>query len=387
MKTGMKAIVVDDEPLTSEYIGWLLAQAGVDVIACCTEPKAALELIGRHRPDALFLDIEMPEMSGLTLAERANEDGYEGEIVFITAYPDYAIDAFRVNAQNYLLKPVLEEQMNAALERLDRRRDKRSSQSTTVHSGSRAFASFFGTFSLYLGDSPSPVRWPTAKCAELFAFMLLQGANREISKWVLIEALWKDKSAEKADVNLRSTVSRINRTLRGEGSDIALVSVKNGYRLERSGVEIKADAFRIESCALDGSRIGADDFERVAAWTSRCERPFLEHFDGEWCERYRLQYGRYLTEVGRKLLSFCEESEYEPQKMLGLADMLLRHEPYVEPIRASALRLREKHEGRAQALAYYLDYAAMLSRELGTEPGEELRAIYRRWALLGQDDH
>jgi len=81
----IKAIVVDDEALTNDYICRLLRNLDVEVMGY-TNPYEAFDNINIQKPDVLFLDIEMPEMDGLELAEKAHVDGYEGEVVFITAY-------------------------------------------------------------------------------------------------------------------------------------------------------------------------------------------------------------------------------------------------------------------------------------------------------------
>ncbi|XID90243.1 response regulator [Paenibacillaceae bacterium WGS1546] len=372
----MRAIVVDDEPLTGEHIGRLLTEAGVNVLECCADPRQVPEMVDSLRPDVLFLDIEMPEMSGLSLAEHIYAGGSKTEIVFITAYRQYAIEAFRVNAQDYLLKPVMEEDLHRSLERIRRRLVHLPDRPESKRK-SRVEASLFGHFALRLDGSPTPIRWKTSKCEELLVYMLLQREDAEVSKWTLIEALWKEKNIEKAEINLRSTISRLNKTLRENGLSMALVSVKNGYRLNRADTELSADAYLVERCALESVEIGIDNAERIEALLERCERPFLEKFGSEWCESYRYRYHRDLMNLGRKLLAYYERNEAEPFKRLRLTELLLRHEPYADAIRVLALRLHERVGGRTQALAYYRQYAALLERDLGTEPGDELKAIYR----------
>ncbi|MBO9600188.1 MAG: response regulator, partial [Cohnella sp.] len=270
----MRAIVIDDEWLVVEQIERMLANAGVEVLGRCVNPHEAIGMAKALQPDVLFLDIEMPELSGLEIAERVYADRLDMEVVFITAYNQYALDAFRVNALDYLLKPVMEEDLRRSLERVGIRRQNRGgiADSGGPRSGT---VSLFGKFALQLDGDPEPVRWVTSKCAELLAYMLLQPREKEVSKWELIEALWPAQDTEKAGINLRSTVSRINKTLRDCQAGMTLTSVRNGYRLA-SPVEAPAiDATELKHCALNQVVPDTDNLARFEQLVERCSRPFL----------------------------------------------------------------------------------------------------------------
>lgn len=113
----IRAMVVDDEIFTAEHVCRLLRNSKVEVLGYYTNPIEALKKVNILKPDIIFLDIEMPEMNGLELAKRANSDGYKGEIVFFTAYKQYAMEAFSVSALGYLLKPVMDEELRKVVER------------------------------------------------------------------------------------------------------------------------------------------------------------------------------------------------------------------------------------------------------------------------------
>jgi len=373
---NMRAIVVDDERLVIDYIVRILAGAGVEVVGCCTNPYEALAMTKELQPDVLFLDIEMPEMSGLEIAEQVYADGLESEIVFITAFNQYAVDAFRVNALDYLLKPVRKEELNRSLERVRKRRGAGAGLEKRI--GPRPVSvSLFGKFSVCLGDDPEPVRWVTSKCAELFAYLLLQRGDKEVSKWELFEALWREKDTEKADINLRSTVSRVNKTLRDIRAGMSLVSVRNGYRLAAPDGELVIDADQLERLALDSVEVGRSNLNDVEQIVYRCDLPLLQEFSGEWCESYRNRYRQYFLHLGERLLSYYMHTKSEPLKASRLAEMLVTHHPYNDSLRTAALKLHLQLGGPQQAAAYYEAYAAMLKADLGTEPGEALAAVYR----------
>jgi two-component system LytT family response regulator len=118
--TGFRVLVVDDEPLARAMVG-AIVQADTDVASVveCGDARQVSELIAEHRPHILFLDIEMPEMSGIGIAEMVDDAG--PAIVFVTAFSHYATRAFDVKAIDYVLKPFSDDRLRDALERAKRR--------------------------------------------------------------------------------------------------------------------------------------------------------------------------------------------------------------------------------------------------------------------------
>lgn len=119
----MKALVVDDERPAREELIWLLDQCdGIEVAEQAATAEAALEVVGRVPIDVVFLDIDMPGIGGMRLAERLRDDpDIAPAIVFVTAYDNHAVDAFGVDATDYLLKPVRLERLQRAIDKVRQR--------------------------------------------------------------------------------------------------------------------------------------------------------------------------------------------------------------------------------------------------------------------------
>lgn len=371
----MRAIVVDDEQLIGEHICRMLTGAGVEVLGCYTNPIAALEMIGKFQPNVIFLDIEMPEMSGLELAEKIYSGKLETEIVFITAYNQYAIEAFRVNALDYLLKPVMPEDIKQTVERV-RKRIGAQNRNHIDSQNRRIRISLFGNLSVYVDDNPKPIRWVTAKCAELFAYMLLQKKDEEVSKWKLIDALWQEKNLEKADINLRSTISRLNKTLRENFSGLTLVSTRNGYLLESNERNIEIDAFQLEQLVLNAIVIDSINVKHYEKVVFNYSALLLEEFSGAWCEATRQTYHRYFLHAAQQLVHYYEEVGAEPLKILKLIEIMVQHEPYDDSLREMEMRLHFRVFGKKQVVHYYREYREFLKRDLGMEPSESMNKLY-----------
>jgi DNA-binding LytR/AlgR family response regulator len=119
----LHALVVDDEPLAREELIYLLdLVGGVDVVGQAGNGPEALEAAGRLAPEVVFLDVQMPGLTGFEVARTLVGGASPPEIVFVTAFDRHAIEAFEVNAVDYLLKPVEAGRLETALERVRRRR-------------------------------------------------------------------------------------------------------------------------------------------------------------------------------------------------------------------------------------------------------------------------
>jgi DNA-binding LytR/AlgR family response regulator len=116
----MRAVLVDDEPHLTEFLRARLKalMPELEVVGTAVNGREALELIARERPDVAFLDIKMPGTSGLEVAASLAHDPLR--IVFVTAFDDYAIEAFEHHAVDYLLKPVSDERLLRTVSHLRR---------------------------------------------------------------------------------------------------------------------------------------------------------------------------------------------------------------------------------------------------------------------------
>ena len=116
----IKSVLVDDEKNALEMMEWLLKTycPQVEVAAMCTSAEEGLVAIKKHQPDVVFLDIEMPKMNGFDMLEQFEELFFD--VVFCTAYDQFALKAFRYSALNYLLKPVDPDDLVATVHRIEK---------------------------------------------------------------------------------------------------------------------------------------------------------------------------------------------------------------------------------------------------------------------------
>lgn len=114
----LRVLVVDDEQLAREELCFLLGEVeGIEILGQAADGIEALRLAGELKPDLVFLDVQMPGLTGFEVARRLIEADVMSQLVFVTAFDQYAIDAFGVNAVDYVLKPIDADRLELTLDR------------------------------------------------------------------------------------------------------------------------------------------------------------------------------------------------------------------------------------------------------------------------------
>ena len=117
----IRALIVDDEPLAREGVALALAnEPGVEIVGSCEDGPSAVRAIRELQPELVFLDVKMPGLDGFAVIDEIGADSMPA-VIFLTAYEEHALRAFRVNAIDYLLKPIDAAELRKSVERARRR--------------------------------------------------------------------------------------------------------------------------------------------------------------------------------------------------------------------------------------------------------------------------
>ncbi len=121
--SALRAVVAEDEALLRQSLLTLLAEVcpQLQIVGDCEDGASALETIAAQQPEVVFLDIRMPGLTGIEVARAMREVSPRSQVVFVTAYDQYAIDAFEHGAVDYLLKPIGRERLQATWQRVQQR--------------------------------------------------------------------------------------------------------------------------------------------------------------------------------------------------------------------------------------------------------------------------
>lgn len=213
---------VDDEYLGLELLKTSIIKANPKAILTCFEsPLELLKKAKEETPDICFLDIEMPEMNGLDLAKELVNISKKINIIFVTGYSDFVLDAYKMFASGYVLKPVDYKEIKKQLDNL------RYPVPTT-----RIYAKCFGDFSISIDGKPILFRLKRSK--ELLAY-LIDRNGADVSRKQAASMLFEDGSySRETQKNLSSIVKHLEEDLEAVGASEIFVRSPLGFYVDTS---------------------------------------------------------------------------------------------------------------------------------------------------------
>lgn len=221
-----KIIIVEDELPILQLLQRLLSQAPeFEVVAAFSSSEKALNEIPHLHCDVLLFDIEMPRISGLDLAHKLVLAGIDVPVIFSTAYPQYALEAFKVQALDYVLKPMTPKIVSQMDERLQKYYGVKIKQMEEVQP--IIDVSILGEPMVRVNNQ-IVVKWPTKVTEELFYYFLLH-ANTVCSKWRIIDSLWPNMDEKRGTSNLYNTIYRLRQLFSDLGVPIQIDRLNEGY--------------------------------------------------------------------------------------------------------------------------------------------------------------
>ncbi|MBD2844106.1 response regulator [Paenibacillus sp. IB182496] len=382
----MRVVVIDDEPLALEYLEKrLLEQGGIAIVGKYTDPFSGRDAVARGGVDAVFLDIHLPEVNGMELAEQLLAEQPALNIVFVSAHDDFAVQAFELDALDYVVKPVGAQRLAKTLERIRFRLEQ-----TQVHEQERADERLQGEEGLQVqllgqmriaerSGALAAVQWRTARAREMFLY-LLQHRGQLIRKSEFIELLWPDYDLGKVYAQLYTTVYHIRKTLERYGDHFELSSTSDAYTLNIHRVQF--DTEQMERKLTDKVPLTPARAEQYAAVLQQCREHYLQEHTYWWAEHERERLSGVWLEAAMRLAEWLEEN--------GRADLagewyrqVCARQPHEERAHYALMRL---HDATGSRLAVHQQYRALctaLEEGLGEQPSRYISDWYDNWRSRG----
>lgn len=278
----LRAVLIDDEPIIVEELAMLLQEdQRIELVGTYTDPLQLLLDLPALKPDCIFLDIEMPGLSGIELAEKLLAEAEDYEIVFVTAYNHYAAQAFDVNAIDYILKPVRAERIRKAVDKLTARVSLKPKPSVKAMNCS---IRCFGAFEVTVGQKA--IKWTRSKSKELLAY-LLQHEGRWLSKYKLCDEQWAEYEPERALAYLQTSLYVLRKNLKEAGCTQLQIEYANDRYILRAN-EVDWDVRRFEAAYAEFMRTGMHAAGRAAL--ECCGGEYYEGEDWLWSDLVREDY-------------------------------------------------------------------------------------------------
>lgn len=373
----IRTILVDDESLALIYLERMLKDfSNIQIIATFTDPVEAVHSVSKLKPELVFLDIDMPGLHGMQAAEQIQQRLPNCEIVFATAYNQYAIEAFELSALDYLLKPIQKQRLKKTIDRLEKRKYDSSPKEMEVHSVN-VIRSFHMLQFEKSGQKPQTLRWRTSKSEELFAY-LLHHRKGFVSKEALSDILWPDVDSKKAMTSLYTTIYLIRKTLNEAKIPVTITNVggHSGYSLELDDYKIDADIW--EEALQKLEPIDSQNVAEHQKWLDYYTGDYFGEHNYIWAENERQRLCWLWRNHAVQLIEY-----YSNQSMLTESIAVYQRMIDIQPLNESNYWQLMKYYSRldeSEAIDIcYRQLSRTLQEELDEEVSEELQKWYHDW--------
>lgn len=369
----MKVILVDDEALALEVLERMLVKiGGIHICGKYTDAEQALVRLEDNDIDVVFLDLEMGGIHGLQFAEELLSRNISTEIVFVTAYSQYAIDAFEFDAVDYLLKPVSLDRLSKTIKRLKERMDlKKPGESQDDTGTGNLLIRSFGTLLVYAreGEALVPIKWRTKKVKELFCY-LWQNNERPINKYVIMEELWPEIETDRGGALLHTTVYQLRKVLKELGYENGIQFRNDQYRLE---IPVKSDLEELQGL-LESEEPDAMKISRL-----------LELYEGDYLEQEEYSWSIYRQQTIRNaylkcLKQYTEKNMNQRSRSILLESCLqkmIQMDQYNEEYIYLLLTYYAEEGNVKGVVKIYEEYYKNMREELGINPSRKVVEFYR----------
>lgn len=362
-------IAVEDEKWALDRLCDMLEKMEqVTLIGRFNNSKEALEFVKNKKIDAAFLDITMPDINGLMLSELILNIDRMVDIVFVTGYEEYALQAFELSAIDYLLKPFSEARLKKTIDRLSLRR------SALLPMVSKASVICLGEYKLKpAGIEKGEIKWRTQKAKELFAFLIHQN-GKSVSRDTIITELWPDYSAEKALANLNANTYYLRKAMADAGIENCIQTSRYEIRLMIS--QIECDLYDFENIVNKYSTADSESIGSLKKAVSLYHGSYFKDNGYEWAYEKGRQLEQKYLKLLMKMAAFYQNCEYYYDSIEMLKKFLeidILWEKAHKMVIKNYIYLGEKQA----AIQQYNELKELFREELGIEPSKEIKQLIK----------
>jgi two-component system LytT family response regulator len=358
----LKAFIIDDDMPSIKILEYFLKEYDiVEIAGCFTDPLTALEQFKEKMPQLVFLDINMHQLNGMDTALRIIEMNPDTDIIFTTAYDNFAVDAFEINAADYIVKPIIKARFDKSMERIIKK-----TQNAPVTNG-KLYIRCFGKFSIYW-QNKEPIKWRTEKSKELAALLICSG-GQEVTRDEIIEHLWADTDMDRAIHYLHNSIYYIRKSFSDYGIDRSYLKISGNYSVVM-GDDVECDYERYSAVLKSTDK----SIEMHKTLTMLCRFDFMEGEDWNWAVLERESFAGKCIDAARSLCKYYMENKNYSEAELVLKQVYSK-DPYDETVTAMLIKLYVETNQKLKAIKHFNEFSSLIKNDLGIHPGKYIKEL------------
>lgn len=358
----IRTVLIDDErPALRNLEHHLSKYKEIEIVGQFTNEIKGIARIKQGDIDLIFLDIEMPKMKGIEVADKILSISKDTQIIFVTAYDNYALDAFEVNALDYIMKPVSSKRLDKTIDRV-----------------LKSYKNEIGLYIQCLGgleyrlENGEIIKWRTKKAEELFA-LLLHYQGKGVSREIIMDILWPEMDIKKASNNLYTTSYYIRKTLEEHGFEDMLDRDKEKYCLKIKPNQVDFIEFSNKVEQIDNNNISLEELLEIS---KIYKGQYMKDKGYEWANTYVVWFENAYTKVQFEIAK-RQYKENNIKKSSDSLKILIHYNPFYEKAYEKLIEILIELKDYISVKKYYNDYLIMMKNELGLKPSNKLKKIIK----------
>ena len=366
----IRVLLIDDEKPALEEMEYQLKKFSfIEIAGMIQDAREVLTKLDEVKPDAVFLDIDMPNINGLELALKIQELQEHIIIIFVTAYAQYALESFKAYPLDYIVKPASEKRLSRTMEHLF---EQYKLQTDRLGCHTEAAIHCFGDFEA-LSENEA-LKFATRQVREMMAYLICY-YEKNISREELIQKIFGGTEDKKTVNLLHVTAYNLRRTLCGAKISRDHICITGNYKLRiADGICDYVDFSKFVSAnpCIDGGNI-----QKAESISTLYRGTFLQSEDYIWAEEVRtnleLEYENLLLNMTNYYLETGAYSKCEKNLLTLINSNPLCENGYYQLLE---LYMQEgKHEKFRQ---WYKEYAKILKQEFQSKPDNKFKEYFRK---------
>lgn len=377
----VRVMLVDDEQLALDFLKRYIKKTpefNIEIVGTYTNPIDAKKAILENDIDVLFLDIHLPEINGIQLADELLEKKPELIIVFVTAYNEFAVEAFELNAIDYLVKPVPFDRFKETLARLKEKIEWKAQQSQLMQTEDDLQVNLLGHLSFTLPNRKNEtIHFRTKKTQELFLY-LFHHRNELVSKHLLIELLWEDLEPSKAFAQLYTAIYHIRKALTAYNYYFQINSKTEGYILKTKNITL--DYINWENRLKQFPELNEKTINQYLEVMELYTGSYLQDYEYWWAEPVRFHYEQMWIKYALEIARYYN-LRYELEEARTWYFSICQHNPLIDEAQFELMKIYAKQEKHALVHQQYQTFEKTLQEELNISPEDYIVDWYEKWRI------
>jgi two-component SAPR family response regulator len=364
----LNAVIIDDEYHAINELSYYLTIFNVDILGVFTSPESGYECIVNMQPDIVFLDVDMPKTSGLELGISICRTFPDISIVFVTAYPQYALDSFAAHPVDFVLKPIDDKQLFSTIEHI---RSKLGAGNERPHHALKIKC--FGKFEVYIDDRE--IRFSTHKAKELLAYLLCK-TSKPVFRDDIVRTIFDTGLEKKNANNFRVTLYRLRHTLMETKMNKGDLQINDDCSIQiKHGICDLVDFLRFADL---NALIDQNNIDQATQIIDSLRDDLYVDIDALWVNEIRGLVSTKAEELLWKITIYYIDTNQHLKAeyiLLKLIDL----NPLFELGHTTLLDLCITTNNKGKYIYYYKKYARISSEELFCKPDKKYMNIFEKY--------